>query len=149
MKMGMLISLALWVVIAIAINAAFASGPDVNIDNSVTNNYYGDEGEVGGNSVDTNGACCSVTSGLSNGDLSRGLSLAMTAGAHELDYSTQDWQLSVTYALQVDEDEEGAYSMKLGKRWDELGEALMHVTFVPEQGQDFGNWVIVGGTVRF
>ena len=130
------------------INAAYASSPDVNIDNSVTNNYYGDEnGGAGTNSVDT--GCLCVSGGLSNGDLSRGLSLAMTAGAHELDYSTQDWQLSVTYALQVDEDEEGAYSMKLGKRWDKLGEALMHVTFVPEQGQDFGNWVIVGGTIRF
>jgi len=112
------------------------------IDNSVTNNYDNQ-------GVDTNGACCSVSGGMSDGDVSRALSLAMTAGAHELDYSTQDWQLSVTYALQVDSDEEGAYSAKLGKRWDELGKALMHVTFVPEQGQDFGNWVVVGGTIRF
>lgn len=128
-------------------------GGDTYIDNSVTNNYHNDDGGAGSNgvdgqSVDTNGCLC-VTGGVSDGDVSRGLSLAMTAGAHELDYSTQDWQLSVTYAMQVDEDEEGAYSAKLGKRWDRFGKALMHVTFVPEQGQDYGNWVVVGGTIRF
>lgn len=149
MKMGIAISLVIWLVIALAINAAFAHGHDhddhdINIDIDVNHN---DGGET--NSVDTNGSCMCVSGGMSKGDMSRGLSLAMTAGAHELDYSTQDWQLSVTYAMQVDEDEEGAYSAKLGKRWDKLGEALMHVTFVPEQGQDFGNWVVVGGTIRF
>lgn len=125
-------------------------GGDTHIDNSVTNNYYNDDGGGGTNNVDTDGVgCLCVSGGVSDGDVSRGLSLAMTAGAHELDYSTQDWQLSVTYAMQVDEDEEGAYSAKLGKRWDRFGKALMHVTFVPEQGQDYGNWVVVGGTIRF
>ena len=98
--------------------------------------------------TDTDGCLC-VTGGVSDSDLSRALSLAMTAGAHEMDYSTQDWQLSVTYAQQINEDEEGAYSAKIGKRWDKLGKALMHVTYVPEQGQDYGDWVIVGGTIRF
>jgi hypothetical protein len=93
--------------------------------------------------------CLCVSGGLSRSDVSRSLSLAMTAGAHELDYSTQDWQLSITYAQQIDEDEEGAYSVKLGKRWDRFAKTLMHATFIPEQGKDYGNWVIVGGTFRF
>lgn len=142
-RTGILVTIGVVLLGLILLNTAFASQPDINIDNSVTNNYYGDEGDV-----DTNGCLC-VTNGMSQSDVSKGLSLAMTAGAHELDFSTQDWQLSVTYALQVDEDEEGAYSAKLGKRWDKFGNALMHVTYVPEQGQDFGNWVIVGGTIRF
>ena len=97
---------------------------------------------------DTNGCMC-VSGGLSDGDLARGLSLAMAAGGHELDFSTQDWQLSATYALQVNEDEEGAGSFKLGKRWDRFADVLMHVTYTPEQGQDYGDWVVVGGTIRF
>ena len=100
------------------------------------------------NDEDTDGCMC-VTGGVSDSDLSRGLSLAMSAGAHELDFSTQDWQLSMTYALQVNEDDEGAGSVKLGKRWDRFANVLMHVTYVPEQGQDYGDWVIVGGTFRF
>ena len=122
---------------------------DINIDIDIDNG--GSDGGSGGtNNVDTNGVgCLCVSGGVTNGDVSRGLSLAMSAGGHELDYSTQDWQFSAVYARQVDEDEEGAYSFKLGKRWDKLGKALMHVTYVPEQGQDWGNWVVVGGTVRF
>jgi hypothetical protein len=134
---------------------ASASGNHDHGDINITINHNDDDGGgsagtngVDGQSVDTNGCLC-ATGGVSDSDLSRGLSLAMTAGAHELDYSTQDWQLSVTYAMQVDEDEEGAYSAKIGKRWDRFGKALMHVTFVPEQGQDYGNWVVMGGTIRF
>lgn len=112
---------------------------DIDIDNSTTNNYYNDS--------DTNGCMC-LSNGLSDGDISRALSLAMTAGAHELDWSTTDWQGSITYALQVDDEDEGAYSAKLGKKWKSVP-ALFHLTFVPEQGQDYGNWVIVGGTFRF
>ena len=99
------------------------------------------------NDNDTTGCMC-VSGGVSDSDLSRGLSLAMTAGAHELDWGTTDWQASITYAMQVDEDEEGAYSGKIGKKWKEIP-ALFHVTFVPEQGQDYGNWVIMGGTIRW
>lgn len=137
------LGLICWIIIIAAFKVAFAHGSHdhgLDIDNSVTNNYYGNEG--GGD------ACLCVSNGLSDGDMSRALSIAMTAGAHELDWSTTDFQLGVNYALQVDSDEEGAYSVKLGKKWKQLP-ALFHVTYVPEQGQDFGNWVIFGGTVRF
>ncbi|MGI9571132.1 MAG: hypothetical protein ACR2PH_15670 [Desulfobulbia bacterium] len=100
------------------------------------------------NDNDTSGCMC-VSGGVSDSDLSKGLSLAMASGGHELDFSTQDWQLSVTYALQVNEDDEGAGSFKVGKRWDKFADVLMHVTYTPEQGQDYGDWVIVGGTIRF
>jgi hypothetical protein len=109
---------------------------------------WGHDHDDNGVDNDTDGCLC-VSGGLSDGDLSRGLSLAMASGGHELDFSTQDWQLSATYALQVNEDEEGAGSFKLGKRWDRFADVLMHVTYTPEQGQDYGDWVIVGGTVRF
>lgn len=124
---------------------AFAHGShnhthDIDIDSSTTiNNYY--------ENSDTDGCMC-LSNGLSDGDMSKALSLAMTAGAHEMDWSTTDWQGSITYALQVDEDDEGAYSAKLGKKWKSVP-ALFHLTYVPEQGQDFGNWLIVGGTFRF
>ena len=112
---------------------------DIDIDNSTTNNYY--------SNADTDGCMC-INNGLSDEDLSKGLSLAMTAGAHELDWSTTDWQGSITYALQVDEDEEGAYSGKIGKRFKQVP-VMFHLTYVPEQGQDYGNWVVFGGTFRF
>ena len=136
--------------LALAMNAqASKFNHDVTFNPEITVNHYDepDADNDADNNVDSD--CLCVSRGLSNSDLSRSLSLAMTAGAHEMDYSTQDWQLSVTYAQQVNEDEEGAYSAKIGKRWDKLGKALLHVTYVPEQGQDYGDWVVVGGTIRF
>jgi len=125
-------------VLLLAVTDASATGRhDININ---IDNYHEHEN-------DTTGCMC-VSGGVSDSDLSKGLSLAMTAGAHEMDWGTTDWQASVTYALQVNEDDEGAYSAKLGKKWAEIP-ALFHVTFVPEQGQNYGDWVIVGGTVRF
>ena len=97
---------------------------------------------------DTNGCMC-VTGGVSDSDLSKGMAMAMSSGGHELDYSTSLNQFSAVYTQQVDDDEEGAYSFKYGRRWDQLGKALLHVTWVPEQGNDLGNWVSVGGTIRW
>jgi len=142
MMIKIFIGMIILITCLIAWEAVFAHGGhshDIDIDNSTTNNYYSNS--------DTDGCMC-LSNGLSEGDMSRALSLAMTAGAHELDWSTTDWQGSITYALQVDDEEEGAYSAKLGKKWKSVP-ALFHVTFVPEQGQDFGNWLIVGGTFRF
>jgi hypothetical protein len=114
---------------------------DLDIDNSTTNNYYGNEG---GND------CLCISNGLSDHDYVSGLSMAMASGAHELDFSTTMHQLSLTYAMPLDETDEGAYSIKYGKKFEFLPEALMHLTFNPEQGNELlGDVLIIGGTIRF
>lgn len=124
------------------ITLAVASGPDVYIDNSVTNNYhYGDE---------TGTNCLCLTNGLSERDVGQALGMAFASGAHELDWSTTDHQLSLTYAIPLEEEDFSAYSIKYGKKFEFLPEAMMHVTFNPEQGNDLmGDVVIIGGTIRF
>lgn len=115
---------------------------DIDVDNSTTNNYYGDEGGTD---------CLCVTGGLSENDVGKALSMAFASGAHELDFSTTKHQLSLTYAIPLEESvDEGAYSIKYGKKFEFLPEALMHVTFNPEQGNNIlGDVVILGGTIRF
>lgn len=114
---------------------------DVDIDNSVTNNYYGDEGD----------SCVCLTNGLSDHDVGQALGMAFASGAHELDFSTTKHQLSLTYAMPLEDTADySAYSIKYGKKFEWLPEALMHVTFNPEQGNNLlGDVVILGGTIRF
>jgi len=121
----------------------FTPAQATNTHDITINNYIDHPTET-----DTDGCLC-VTGGISDSDLAKGMAMAMSGGGHELDYSTTDNQLSVSYARQLDEDEEGAYSIKYGRRWDKLGKALFHVTAVPEQGNDLGNWVMVGATIRW
>ena len=116
-------------------------GHDITVNNYIDHDHDNNE-------QDTNGCMC-VTGGVSDSDLSKGMAMAMSSGGHELDYVTTDNQFSFVYTQQVDDDEEGAYSFKYGRRWDQLGKALLHVTWVPEQGNDLGNWVSVGTTIRW
>lgn len=67
-----------------------------------------------------------IITNVSDTEMAAGFAMAFASGAHELDFSTQDWQLSVTYAMQIDEEEEDAYSIKLGKRWDNLRKHTGH-----------------------
>ena len=120
---------------------AKASHPDINIDNSVTNNYYGDEG----------GCPLCMNSGFSDKAFAQALTQAYASGAHELDWNTTDIQISVTYALQFDGEEEDAYSFKVGKKalFGEkfLRQGMFHLTLNPEV-EDLGNTAIFGATFR-
>lgn len=147
MKMGMFLGLILWIVVAVSINAAFAHGHDhddhdINIDIDVNHNDGG-----GTNSVDTSGCLC-VTNGVSDKDLGAALAMGSAAGSHQFDFSTQDNQMSITYAIQIDAEEEQAYSIAYARRWDRLGQALFHISYTPEQSSN-GDIVVFGGTIRF
>ena len=103
------------------------------IDNScnTTNNYYG------------NGVETSVTGGLSAGEIAELLTIGVAAGSHQFDFSTQDWQGSLTGAFY---DSEDAVSFGIAKRWDAFGKVLLHGNYTQKSGEDL--WV-VGGTFRF
>lgn len=102
----------------------------IEIDNSTVNNYY--EGSDGG-----------ITGGLSDSEVAELLTVGAAAGSHQFDFSTQDWQGSVTGAWYDDED---AVSFGLAKRWDKLGQVLLHGNYTQNGSEDL--WVI-GGTFRF
>ena len=106
--------------------------PDIIIDNSVTNNYYADE----------NGST-SITSGLSDNEIAELLTTGVAAGSHQFDFSTTDWQGSITGAWYDDQD---AVSFGLARRWDKFGRVLLHGNYTQNGGEDL--WV-VGGTFRF
>lgn len=94
----------------------------------------------------------SITTGVSSDELSAGLALAGASGGHQLDFSTQDWQGSVTYAVMTDDTDIDAVSFALGKRWDKFANILMHVSYTPEPNNsdaDFGDLVVIGTTWRF
>ena len=110
---------------------ANASG-DECIDNSCnTYNYYDSEPGT------------TLTAGLSDSEIAELLTIGVAAGSHQFDFSTQDWQGSVTGAFYDGED---AVSFGIGKRWDKFGKVLMHGSYTQKSGEDL--WV-VGGTFRF
>jgi hypothetical protein len=103
-------------------------------NNNVTNNYYP--------------ASMTIIEGISDKDLAEGLAGAMAAGAHQFDFSTSDWQGSVTGSKQLSDEEEGNVSFAVGKRFKEnfMPNVLVHFTYTPIGSDD---WVVVGGTFRF
>lgn len=106
----------------------------IEIDNSTTNNYYGDQ--------DSDCTTC-ITGGLSDSEIAELLTVGVAAGSHQFDFSTQDWQGSVTGAWYDNED---AVSFGVAKRWDRLGQVLLHGSYTQHSSEDL--WV-VGGTFRF
>ncbi len=107
---------------------------DVDVDNSTTNNYYGDE---------QNDCMTCITGGLSNSEIAELLTAGAAAGSHQFDFSTQDWQGSITGAWYDGED---AVSFGVGKRWDKFGQVLLHGNYTQNGSEDL--WVF-GGTFRF
>lgn len=87
-----------------------------------------------------------ITTGVSDGDLAKGLAASFAAGGHQFDFSTTDWQGSITGAWQLSEEEENAVSFGIAKRFDKFARVLTHVNYT-ENGSD--NWLVVGGTFRF
>lgn len=114
------------------------------------NNYYEyPEPPPGSNTIDQNTVNnFSVTSGVSDSDLQQGLAAALAGGSHQFDYSTTDWQLSITGVWEVSDEEETGYSFGVGKRWKEMEyvpDALFHMSYTPNGSQ---NYLMFGGTIR-
>ena len=108
----------------------------INNDNSVTNNYYG---------YDQNGEPMTITEGMSSSEVAELLTVAATAGSHQFDFSTTDWQGSVVGAWY---DEEDAVSFGVAKRFKEsfLPNVLLHGSYTQNGSEDL---VVIGGTFRF
>jgi hypothetical protein len=84
----------------------------------------------------------SITSGVSDRDLAKGLAGTMAMGAHQFDYSTQDFQGSVTASLY---DDETGFSAGVAKRWEAI-DAMFHAAATQV---DSDAAVVIGATFRF
>jgi opacity protein-like surface antigen len=86
-----------------------------------------------------------VTEGISNSDLASGLTMTASAGAHQFDFSTTDWQGSITGAWYDDHD---AVSFGIGKRFSEdfLPNVLLHGNYTQNGDEQL---FVIGGTFRF
>ena len=95
--------------------------------------------------VDTHTHDNMLTSGMNDNDLAALLTVAASAGGHQFDFSTTDWQGSITGAWYDDED---AVSFGVAKRFSEdfLPNVLLHGNYTQNGSDDL--WVI-GGTFRF
>jgi hypothetical protein len=86
------------------------------------------------------------SSSLSDSDIADIVSGSLAGGAHQFDWSTTRWQISVTGATTTgDFDEDVNFSFAVGKRWGKdawAPNALWHVGFTPDiQDEDY----IMGG----
>ena len=109
------------------------------------NNYYENPEPVVNT---TNLTELTITNSLSSSDLAAGVATAMAAGGHQFDFSTTDWQGSITGVWQLSDENENNASFAIGKRWKEgfMPNALVHFTYTPNGSED---WIMVGGTFRF
>jgi len=85
-----------------------------------------------------------ITTGVSDKDLAEALAGAAASGSHQFDYSTQDYQASITGSII---DSQDAVSFGLAKRWEKV-DALFHGSYTRVLNSDEHLW-IVGGTFRF
>lgn len=151
MKLKFVILLVLVLVATLAYTLANASGGHDDGDTIIIINPPPDDngGGAGVNTTSTDTVnTFSVTSGVSDHDLQSGLAAAMAGGGHQFDFSTTDWQLSVTAVWEVSDEEETGYSFGAGKRWKEqsyVPDALFHMSYTPNGSQDY---FMVGGTFR-
>lgn len=97
------------------------------------------------NNIDTHSHDSMLTSGVDDDELAALLTVAASAGGHQFDFSTTDWQGSITGAWYDDED---AVSFGVAKRFSEdfLPNVLLHGNYTQNGSDDL--WVI-GGTFRF
>lgn len=107
------------------------------------NNYITEVTEV--TEVYDNSTVTNITEGVSEADLASALSIAASAGGHQFDYSTTDWQGSIVGAWYEDEN---AVSFGVAKKFkqDFLPNVLLHGNYTQDGSNDL--WVI-GGTFRF
>lgn len=83
-----------------------------------------------------------IITGISDSDLSQGLSMAAAVGGHQFDFATYEWQGSVVGAWYDDTD---SVSFGLGKRWEKV-DALFHVNYTQNGSKDL---FVTGATWRF
>ncbi|MDX1341258.1 MAG: hypothetical protein R3227_02865 [Reinekea sp.] len=76
-------------------------------------------------------------------DFLKATATSIAAGSHQFDYSTSDWQVSVTSALQVEDNGENGFSFGVAKRLTDNG--LFHFSYTPDGSDD---WIQFGGTFR-
>ena len=112
---------------------------NVNAHHTVINNNITEVTEV----TEVYDYSTNITEGVSDSDLAKGLSMSAASGAHQFDFSTTDWQGSVTGAFYENDE---AISVGVGKKFEQFGAALLHLNFT--QKSDKRLWVI-GGTFRF
>ncbi len=112
---------------------------NVNAHHTVINNNITEVTEV----TEVYDYSTNITEGVSDSDLAEGLSMSAASGAHQFDFSTTDWQGSVTGAFYENDE---AISVGVGKKFEQFGAALLHLNFT--QKSDKRLWVI-GGTFRF
>lgn len=111
------------VMIALAIAPAFAG------DRYTINNYYETPAPV---QEVTN---LSISNGISHADLLSLSSAVLAGGAHQFDYSTTKWQLSLTGDFHTsDWDADNEFSVGMGKRFGKdswIPNALFHGAYTP------------------
>lgn len=125
------------------LESASAHDIDINSGNTINNYYVTEVTEVIRPESPT-----TITYGMSDVDLAKGIATAMAAGGHQFDFSTSDWQGSIVGAWQLGGDDENNASFALGKRFSEsfMPQTMLHMTYTPDGDDD---WLMVGGTFRF
>lgn len=103
-------------------------------DTYITNNYYPTE--------------TTIISGMSDTDINALITGTLAGGSHQFDFSTTNWQLSLTGAVNMsDWDEDSNFSFAVGKRFgkdSKIPNALWHVSYTPIEDDDY---VVFGGTI--
>lgn len=127
---GALFIMALLVVLA---DEAKADGYNHATNNYITNNYITEVTDV---------SSYRVTDQLSASDLNQIIGGGLAGGAHQFDWSTTRWQLSITGATTTsDWDQDTNFSFAIGKRFGKeswVPNALWHLAYTPDiAGQDY------------
>lgn len=147
-------SVVAFVILITLAQCAFAYKPgheDIDID--ITNNYQappdGDTGDLGGGNLDTQATGDTyLTRGVSGKDLRRGMTASMAMGLHQFDFSTTDHQVSVTYAFEASNEDDGNASVAYARNWKNVSwmpNALVHIEYAENDGDDY---IGFGGTFR-
>lgn len=90
-----------------------------------------------------------ITEEMDEEAMSRALSVAIPAGAHQFDYTTTRYQMSLTGAWQFGGEDDSGYSVGMGKRFGQdsfLPNALFHGSYTPDGDDD---WLQLGVTIVF
>ena len=134
------LAIVLAIIVGILFSEAMAGGKDITINNYYENNHYTTPAPTVQTASETTNL--TLTSGISDSDLAEGLAGAMAIGGHQFDFSTHQFQGSITAGLF---DSEEAYSIGIGKRFKKI-DALFHGA-ATQIGSE--NAFVVGGTFRF
>ncbi len=130
MKLGLLIGLGLWILIAVAFNAAFAGGYGGDTNN-VTNNYY------------ESSSVSNVSTGVSQNDLDESTSKALSCD-HSFYMGTRRWMGSVQGAVFRGE---SSLCLGLAKVVGQDNDVMVNFSLVPDDEDDVEDWGYQGGVL--